>query len=60
MGRKSSAKAKPPMRILFLSNIFPNALNPTGGAFNLSLTTALAQRDEVHVIAPVAWPTAYR
>ena len=43
------------MRILFLSNVFPNALAGGKGTFNLSLMQALAERHDVHVVSPVSW-----
>ncbi len=43
------------MRILFLSNVFPNPLNPTKGTFNKSLIAALAQQHKVQVVSPISW-----
>ena len=43
------------MRLLFISNDFPNPLNPTGAIFNLQLTRALSRRHQVEVVAPVSW-----
>ena len=34
-------------RILFFSNCFPSAINPTGGTFNRCLMGALAQKHRV-------------
>jgi glycosyltransferase involved in cell wall biosynthesis/peptidoglycan/xylan/chitin deacetylase (PgdA/CDA1 family) len=48
------------MRLLFISNVFPNPLQPTRGAFNRELAGALARRHAVHVIAPVAWADEWR
>src|SRR5437773_4249951 len=43
------------MKLLFLTNVFPNSGQPTKGVFNLELVRALAPGHEVRVIAPVAW-----
>jgi glycosyltransferase involved in cell wall biosynthesis len=43
------------MKLLFLSNVFPNPWQPTKGTFNLELLRALARRHEVRVVAPVSW-----
>jgi teichuronic acid biosynthesis glycosyltransferase TuaC len=43
------------MRLLFVSNIFPNPYQPTRGIFNLSLVRALAADHEVRVVCPIAW-----
>jgi glycosyltransferase involved in cell wall biosynthesis len=43
------------MRLLLVSNIFPNPWQPVKGTFNFALTRALARDHEVHVVAPIAW-----
>lgn len=43
------------MRVLFITNVFPNPATPTKGVFNLNLACGLARHHEVSVIAPVAW-----
>ena len=43
------------MRLLFITNVFPNPLQPTKGVFNLELARALKRDNEVSVICPVAW-----
>jgi glycosyltransferase involved in cell wall biosynthesis len=43
------------MRILALTNLYPNPLQPHRGAFNRQQFRALAERHEVRVIAPIAW-----
>ncbi|MGH9175988.1 MAG: glycosyltransferase, partial [Vicinamibacterales bacterium] len=44
-----------PMRLLFLSNVFPNPLEPHKGTFNRSLVRTLSARHVVRVVSPVAW-----
>ena len=44
-----------PMRILAITNLYPNPLQPHRGAFNRQQFRALAQRHDVRVIAPIAW-----
>jgi peptidoglycan/xylan/chitin deacetylase (PgdA/CDA1 family)/glycosyltransferase involved in cell wall biosynthesis len=48
------------MRILFVSNVFPNPLQPTKGTFNRAMVQALARRHEVQVISPIAWTDELR
>ena len=43
------------MRILALTNLFPNACEPNRAAFNRHQLVALGQRHELRVIAPIAW-----
>lgn len=43
------------MRILLLTNVFPNPYQPTKGTFNLELARAIARRHELDVISPVSW-----
>lgn len=43
------------MRLLFITNVFPNPLQPTKGVFNHHLAKALAVENEIRVICPVAW-----
>jgi len=49
----SSASA--PLRVLVLSDVFPNAAHPTEGLFVFERTRALARRCEVRVVAPIPW-----
>ncbi len=50
-----SRAAKTPLRVLVLSDVFPNALHPTEGLFVYERTLALARRCEVRVVAPIPW-----
>lgn len=43
------------MRLLFLSNEFPNVCKATRGTFNYDLLTALGQEHEVTVVSPISW-----
>ena len=43
------------MRILAVTNLYPNPLQPHRGAFNRQQFAALARRHEVEVISPIAW-----
>lgn len=43
------------MKILVISKIFPNKLQPTFGTFVLDETRALALNNDIRVIAPVPW-----
>src|SRR3954453_11178355 len=43
------------MRILALTNLYPNPLQPHRGTFNRQQLRALAERHEVTVIAPISW-----
>ena len=43
------------MRILFVTNVFPNAYQPTKGVFNLRLAQALADEHEVRILSPISW-----
>jgi len=43
------------MRLLFISNDFPNPLEPTKAVFNLHLVRGLARNHQVEVISPVSW-----
>jgi teichuronic acid biosynthesis glycosyltransferase TuaC len=43
------------MRILFLSSVFPNAVDPSRGCFNDSLVRALAIAHQVEVVSPIPW-----
>jgi teichuronic acid biosynthesis glycosyltransferase TuaC len=45
----------PLMRILFISNAYPNASDPHRGVFNGLRIKALARNHDVAVIAPVLW-----
>ena len=41
------------MKILFLSSVFPNAIEPSRGCFNDSLVRALAIGHQVEVVSPI-------
>ena len=43
------------MKILFLSTVFPNAIEPSRGCFNDSLVRALAIKHQVEVVSPIPW-----
>ena len=43
------------MRLLFLSNEFPNAWEPTKATFNLDLIRQLSTNHDVSVLAPISW-----
>src|SRR4051812_18466812 len=43
------------MRILILTNLYPNPWQPQRATFNRQQFAALAREHEVRVIAPVAW-----
>ncbi len=43
------------VRLLFLSNEFPNLCEPTKATFNYDLLTALASGHDVTVISPISW-----
>ena len=43
------------MRILAITNLYPNPLQPHRGTFNRQQFRALAESHEVRVIAPIAW-----
>src|SRR5687767_4380363 len=47
------------MRILVVTNLFPNPYAPTRAAFNREEMRALAARNSVSVIAPIAWPDEF-
>ena len=46
------------MRLLFVSNLFPNAAEPTRGMHNAQQVAALAKRCEIKVVAPMHRPVA--
>jgi glycosyltransferase involved in cell wall biosynthesis len=43
------------MRILTVTNLFPNPLQPGRGIFNWRQLRLLSQRDELRVLSPVLW-----
>ena len=43
------------MKLLIITNLFPNALEPNRGLFNKQQFLALAKRCELRVVAPVPW-----
>jgi len=49
MGKKKS--------ILFISNLFPNPLNPNMASFNRQQIVALSHYFDIDVVAPVPWQT---
>jgi glycosyltransferase involved in cell wall biosynthesis len=44
-----------PMKVLFVSTIYPNPGEPEKGTFNRNLVRALVRQHEVVVLAPVPW-----
>jgi glycosyltransferase involved in cell wall biosynthesis len=48
------------MRILTLTNLFPNPIQPQRAVFNRRQLRLLAEHHEVRVIAPIAWPDEFR
>ena len=44
------------MRLLFVSNLFPNAVEPTRGMHNAQQVAALAKRCDIKVVAPMHHP----
>lgn len=48
------------MSLLFVSNVFPNPLNPTKGTFNAALLRELSKTRRVHVVSPISWLEALR
>lgn len=48
------------MRVLVLTNLYPNAYQPTRAAFNRQQLAALATMHAVRVIAPIAWTDEWR
>lgn len=45
------------MRIIFFSNNYPNPIQNGKGTFNHSMISAMGNRNDVHVVSPVAWTT---
>jgi peptidoglycan/xylan/chitin deacetylase (PgdA/CDA1 family)/glycosyltransferase involved in cell wall biosynthesis len=43
------------MRLLFISNVFPNPFQTTKGVFNRKLVQAIAADHEIEVISPISW-----
>tara|TARA_R110002111_G_C6008015_1_gene374395 strand:+ start:47273 stop:48523 length:1251 start_codon:yes stop_codon:yes gene_type:complete len=43
------------MKILFLSNEFPNSIKPGKGTFNCSMIRSLSELHQTHVVSPVSW-----
>lgn len=43
------------MKILFISSIFPNSIQPGKGTFNGAMIKSLAELHQIHVISPVSW-----
>ncbi|MEI8349035.1 MAG: glycosyltransferase [Candidatus Omnitrophota bacterium] len=43
------------MRVLFLSNLYPNTLEPTRATFNRQKIAALSKHCEITVVAPILW-----
>ena len=48
------------MKILFLSTVFPNAIEPSLGCFNDLLVRALAIGHQVEVVSPIPWVNLVR
>jgi len=47
-------------RVLFISNLFPNPLNPSMASFNWQQIVALRVQCEIDVIAPIPWTALVR
>lgn len=43
------------MRLVFLTNVFPNPFEPTKGTFNLEMVRALQEDHSIEVLSPVSW-----
>jgi glycosyltransferase involved in cell wall biosynthesis len=43
------------VKVLFVSNLFPNAHEPARGTFNFQQIRHLAQHCDVQIVAPIAW-----
>jgi glycosyltransferase involved in cell wall biosynthesis len=43
------------MKILFISNVFPNSLQPGRGTFNRAMLQALGELHQTYVVSPVSW-----
>src|SRR5205823_5909310 len=43
------------MRILFISNVYPNASDPHRGSYNYDTVRTLARNNQLAVISPVLW-----
>jgi len=48
------------MHLLFITNTFPNPIQPTRGAFNAAMAEGLAAEHDVSVISPVSWTAVAR
>jgi glycosyltransferase involved in cell wall biosynthesis len=48
------------MKLLLVTTVFPSPLEPQRGVFNREMVRAFGAGHEVRVIAPVAWPVAWR
>jgi peptidoglycan/xylan/chitin deacetylase (PgdA/CDA1 family)/glycosyltransferase involved in cell wall biosynthesis len=48
------------MRLLLITNVFPNPYEPNRGIFNLHMARALARDHEVQVISPISWVDEWR
>jgi teichuronic acid biosynthesis glycosyltransferase TuaC len=58
-GDRPLAGSVAPVRLLFLTTVFPTPFEPAKGPFNLGLVRALAAAGhEVRVVAPVPWTVA--
>ena len=49
------ARSGEQLRVLFVSNLFPNLLEPARGIFNLHQVRHLSKICQVRVVAPIAW-----
>ena len=47
------------MRVLIVTSLYPNPLQPRRAAFNRQQFRALAVSHEVRIIAPIAWPAEW-
>jgi len=48
------------MKLLIITNLFPNSVEPTRGLFNFQQVRGLAKLCDVTVVAPVPWAPAIR
>src|SRR5262249_33315793 len=48
------------MRILLITNVFPNPFEPTKGVFNLHMVRALSRQHELRVLSPILGTDEWR
>ena len=54
-GLEQEGKAQKPMKVLTITSLFPNKIEPNRGIFNLYRIMAMKEYMDVEVIAPIAW-----